>query len=291
MSEVTGTGPAGGTVPGAEIDAVWDLAQRLAADAATLLLEHQGDPGTIATKTSATDLVSEVDRASERLIVDAIRRERPGDGVLGEEGTDDDDGTTGWRWVIDPLDGTINYLYGLPSYAVSIAVEHQGRAVVGVVAHPAHRETFTAVRGRGATRNGATITANHQGELGAALVGTGFSYESHKRVRQAAVLAQVLPAVRDIRRAGAASVDLCWVACGRLDGYYEVGLQPWDFAAGALIAAEAGARTGDLDGGRPSGHLTLAAAPPLFEPLRHLLVAAGAGGTGAVSQPSIGAGG
>ncbi len=261
-------------VAGTEVDDVLALAERLAAEAGALLLEHQGDPGTIGTKTSTTDLVSEVDRASERLIVDGIRRDRPGDGVVGEEGTHDE-GTSGWRWVVDPLDGTVNYLYGLPSYAVSIAVEHEGRAEIGVVAHPAHGETFTAVRGRGATRDGLAITTSRQEVLSTALVGTGFSYEPLKRARQGAVLTQVLPAVRDIRRAGAASVDLCWVACGRLDGYYEVGLQPWDFAAGALVAAEAGARTGDLDGGPPSGRLTIAAAPALFDPLRHLLGAAG----------------
>ncbi len=259
----------------AEIDEVSDLALQLAAEAATLLLERQKDPGAIGTKTSATDLVSEVDRASERLIVDAVRRARPGDGIVGEEGTADD-GTSGWRWVIDPLDGTINYLYGLPSYAVSIAVEYHGRAEVGVVAHPGHGETFSAIRGRGAARDSSVITTSGHRDLATALVGTGFSYEAHRRETQAAVLAHVLPAVRDIRRAGAASIDLCWVACGRLDGYYEHGLQPWDFAAGALIATEAGARTGDLDGGPPSGAFTMAAAPSLFEPLRLLLVEAGA---------------
>ena len=230
-----------------EIDEVAALARRLAGDAADLLLASQASPGAIATKTSATDLVSEVDRASEQLIVDAVRQSRPGDGIVGEEGTTDD-GTSGWRWVIDPLDGTINYLYGLPSYAVSIAVERHGRAEVGVVAQPAHRETFFAIRGRGATCNGVPIATSGHHDLATALVGTGFSYEADRRAEQALVLARVLPAVRDIRRAGAASVDLCWVACGRLDGYFEHGLQPWDFAAGALLATAAGARTGDLTG-------------------------------------------
>ncbi|MBW3610265.1 MAG: inositol monophosphatase [Actinobacteria bacterium] len=259
----------------AELDEVATLARHLAAAAATLLLERQASPGTLGTKTSLTDLVSEVDRASEQLIVDAVRQARPGDGIVGEEGAAHD-GTSGWRWVIDPLDGTINYLYGLPSYAVSIAVERHGRAEVGVVAQPAHRETFSAIRGQGATCEGVPITASAHDDLATALVGTGFSYEADRRSVQAALLARVLPAVRDIRRAGAASVDLCWVACGRLDGYYEHGLQPWDFAAGALIATEAGARTGDLDGATPSGDFTMAAAPALFESLRQLLVDAGA---------------
>ncbi len=274
-----GTEMAGTGAEATETDEVATLARRLAAEAAGLLSERQTSPGAIGTKTSATDLVSEVDHASERLIVDAIRQARPGDGIVGEEGTADD-GTSGWRWVIDPLDGTINYLYGLPSYAVSIAVERDGQAEVGVVAQPAHRETFCAIRGRGATRNGVPITASSHADLATALVGTGFSYEAERRATQATVLARVLPAVRDIRRAGAASVDLCWVACGRLDGYYEHGLQPWDFAAGALIATEAGAHTGDLEGGPPSGVFTMAAGSALFEPLRQLLVAAGAEGAG-----------
>lgn len=258
-----------------EIDEVAALALQLGREAGALLLESQADPGAIATKTSATDLVSAVDRASERLIVDAVRRARPHDGIVGEEGTSDP-GTSGWRWVIDPLDGTINYLYGLPAYAVSIAVEHRGHAVVGVVAQPAHRETFSAIRGRGAANNGQPIAAGGQSELATALVGTGFSYEADRRRAQAGVLARVLPEVRDIRRAGAASVDLCWVACGRLDGYYEHGLQPWDFAAGSLIVTEAGGRSGDLDGNAPSTRCTVATAPALFEPLRRLLMDAGA---------------
>ncbi len=253
-----------------------DLALRLALEAGALLLAGLGQRRTeLGTKTSDTDMVSEIDRASERLIVEALRAARPGDGIIGEEGTADD-GTTGVRWVIDPLDGTTNFLYGLPVFAVSIAAEVDGQGEVGVVADPVHGETFAAVRGRGATRNGATIRCSAQADLATALVGTGFSYEMQRRVSQAQVLTHVLPSVRDVRRAGAASVDLCWVACGRLDGYYEKGLQPWDLAAGALVAREAGATTGDLDHGDPSGELTLASAPALFEPLRRLLLSSGA---------------
>jgi myo-inositol-1(or 4)-monophosphatase len=180
------------------------------------------------------------------------------------------------RWLIDPIDGTTNYLYGLPGFAVSIAAEVDGAVSVGVVDSPLHHDVFAAARGRGATRNGAPIVASDKAELPTALIATGFSYEAGRRRRQAAVLAEVLPRVRDIRRLGAASVDLCAVACGRVDAYYERGLGPWDLAAGGLIAAEAGATIGDLDGGPPSGVFVLAAAPAIFEPLRELLVSAGA---------------
>ena len=263
-----------------ETDDVLALALGLAAEAGALLLGRRGaSHGLIATKTSITDLVSDVDRASEELVVGAIRSARPHDGILAEEGTADP-GTSGWRWVIDPLDGTVNYLYGLPAYAVSIAVELDGHPQIAVVVDPVHGETFAAVRGRGATLDGDPITVSDRADLALALVGTGFSYGAERRARQAATLAQVLPAVRDIRRAGAASVDLCWVACGRLDGYYEQGLQPWDFAAGALIAQEAGAITGDLEGNAPTTSFTMASAPGLFEPLRSLLVEAGAQSSG-----------
>ncbi|CAN5129000.1 inositol monophosphatase family protein [soil metagenome] len=260
-----------------ETSEVLALAVRLVGDAGALLIERRNTShGLIGTKTSATDLVSEVDRACEELVVEGIREARPHDAILAEEGTTDS-GTSRWRWVIDPLDGTINYLYGLPAFAVSVAVELDGRPEVGVVVDPVHGETFVAVRGRGATRNGEPIQVSDRKELALALVGTGFSYEAERRSRQATVLTSVLPAVRDIRRAGAASIDLCWVACGRLDGYYEQGLQPWDFAAGALVAEEAGATIGDLSGGGPSGTFTMATVPALFEPLRSLLVEAGAG--------------
>jgi myo-inositol-1(or 4)-monophosphatase len=267
-------------MPGSETDSETDevlgLALRLAREAGALLLRRRGTShGLIGTKTSITDLVSDVDRASEELLVEAIRSARPHDGILAEEGTADS-GASGWRWVIDPLDGTVNYLYGLPAYAVSVAVERDGHPEVAVVVDPVHDETFAAVRGRGATLNDEPITVSDRAELALALVGTGFSYGADRRASQAAVLAEVLPAVRDIRRAGAASVDLCWVACGRLDGFYEQGLQPWDLAAGALVAREAGAIVGDLSGNPPSTIFTMASPPALFEPLRSLLVEAGA---------------
>jgi myo-inositol-1(or 4)-monophosphatase len=179
--------------------------------------------------------------------------------------------------LIDPIDGTTNYLYGFPGFAVSIAAELHGAVVAGVVHDPLHRDVFQAAKDSGATRNGEPIHVSTKHDLSTALIGTGFSYEPLRRLRQANVLVQVLPHVRDIRRLGAASVDLCSVACGRLDAYYERGLGPWDLAAGVLIAREAGATVGDLAGGPPSGEFTLAAPSDVFEPLRALLDTAGAG--------------
>jgi myo-inositol-1(or 4)-monophosphatase len=227
------------------------------------------------TKSSPTDLVTEVDRASEALIVAGLLAARPHDGIVGEEGTDRP-GTSGVRWVVDPIDGTTNFVYGVPGFAVSLAAEVDGRVVAGVVHDPRHGEVFTATLGGGAQRNGRTIAVAAPTTLERALVATGFSYEPERRRRQAHVLTAVLPAVRDIRRQGAASVDLCWVACGRVDACYERGLAPWDHAAGALIAAEAGAVVSDLDGGPPSGQFVLAASPAVAEPLRALLRRAGA---------------
>jgi myo-inositol-1(or 4)-monophosphatase len=254
-----------------------DLAVAVATEAGALLLSRLHDVrAEVGTKTSGTDMVTEVDRAAERLVVDRLLAARPDDGVLGEEGAATA-GTSGVRWVVDPIDGTTNYLYRMPGFAVSLAAEVDGTVVAGVVADPSHGEVFTASLGGGAACNGRPISVSPSTVLATALVATGFSYDPVRRRRQAAVLTQVLPAVRDIRRHGAASIDLCWTACGRVDAFYERGLQPWDLAAGALVAAEAGATVGDLDGGAPSGAFVLAAAPALFGPLRSLLASAGAG--------------
>lgn len=243
-----------------------DLAVDIATRAGALLLDGIDRVRTaVDTKTTRTDMVSEMDHASEHLIGETLRAARPDDGYLGEEGTSAV-GTTGVRWVFDPLDGTTNYLNGFPFWAVSIAAEVDGRAVVGVVHDPTHGETFTAVRGAGAWCNGRRLQVTGADDLATALVGTGFSYDAASRARQAALLARVLPAVRDIRRAGAAALDLCWVALGRLDAFYERELAEWDRAAGSLVAAEAGAVVGDLADG------TRVAAPPhLYEPLCDLL--------------------
>ena len=228
----------------------------------------------ISSKSSPTDMVSEVDRESEELIVSRILAARPGDAILGEEGGSRP-GTSGVRWVIDPLDGTTNYLYRLPAYAVSIAAEHEGRVVAGAVFDAAHSDLYAARLGGGATWNGASIVTSAKAELATALIGTGFGYEAQQRGEQGTVLARVLPYVRDIRRYGSAALDLCGVACGRLDGYFELGLGPWDWAAGALIVREAGGLTGLIE---RDGRIVrvIASSRPLFEPLRVLLEEAGA---------------
>jgi myo-inositol-1(or 4)-monophosphatase len=261
---------------GPQLDRLLALARGLAGDAASLLLARLDEPRSdVRTKSSATDMVSEVDDESERLIVDGLRRARPDDGIVSEEGAGSE-GSTGVRWVIDPLDGTTNFLYGHPGFAISIAVELDGQAVIGVVHDPLAGESFTAVRGRGARLNDEPIAPRATTDLGSALVATGFAYAPERRRAQAAVLAEVLPRVRDIRRMGAAAVDLCSVACGRVDAYYERGLHHWDLAAGALIAAEAGAMVGALDPERSDPGAMIAATPALFEPLRALLTTAGA---------------
>jgi myo-inositol-1(or 4)-monophosphatase len=242
------------------------LAREVAMEAGALLREgQQRDRTTVETKSTGTDMVTEIDRASEALIARLLREARPGDGMLGEEGTSTES-TTGVRWIADPLDGTTNYLYGFPAFGVSIAAESGGRLVAGAVHDPTHGETFVAWLGGGATCNGRRLAVTGPPSLATALVGTGFSYDRERRRLQAALLPRVLPAVRDIRRAGAAALDLCWVALGRLDAYYEWGLAPWDWAAGSVIASEAGARTGALADG------TQVAAPPhLYDELVALL--------------------
>ncbi|MFP5378034.1 MAG: inositol monophosphatase family protein [Acidimicrobiia bacterium] len=243
------------------------LACEAAVAAGELLRRGQGGAaGDVGTKTSGTDMVTAVDRASEALITGALLAARPHDAVLGEEGGLSGAGTSGVRWIVDPLDGTTNYLYGFPVWAVSIAAEHGGDVVAAVVHDPTHGETFTAVRGGGAACNGRSLRVTGAPELGVALLATGFGYEASTRVDQGAVVARVLPHVRDLRRAGAASVDLCWVALGRVDLYYERGLQPWDRAAGMLIAAEAGAVVALL-----ADDTTVAAPPHLYRPLLDLI--------------------
>ena len=244
------------------------LAARLAEQAGLLLREGQERVRTsVETKSTGTDMVTEMDRASERLIVDGLLAARPDDGVLGEEGASRE-GRSGVRWVIDPLDGTTNYLYGFPSYGVAIGAEVDGVPVAGAVHDPVHGETFTAVRGAGAHLDARRLPpVGGAPTLATALVGTGFAYDAARRGEQAEVLRGVLPYVRDVRRAGAAAVDLCWVAAGRLDAFYERGLAPWDWCAASLVAAEAGARTlrREADG------LHLVAPPHLFDGLLALV--------------------
>jgi myo-inositol-1(or 4)-monophosphatase len=225
----------------------------------------------VSTKSSPTDLVSEVDRAAEHCVVTVLSQCRPDDAILAEEGTSRP-GTTGVRWVIDPLDGTTNFLFGIPAYAVSVAAEIDGRAEVGVVLDPSRDEIWRAVRGRGATLNGRDLRLPATSPpLPDALVATGFSYLPDRRAHQARVVSHLLPRVRDIRRFGAAALDLCWVAAGRVSAFYELGLQPWDLAAGVLIATEARAEAATLADGT-----TVVARPGLLAPLRRLIEAGSA---------------
>jgi myo-inositol-1(or 4)-monophosphatase len=259
-----------------DVGPLLDLAVATAERAGRLLREEAPERAAdVGTKSSSTDMVTAVDRASEALIVGAVEEHRPGDGILAEEGSDRPS-TTGVRWVIDPLDGTTNYLYGYPFFAVSIGIEIDGRMEAGVVVDPSRGETFTAARGGGARCNGRPIAVSGKDDLSTALVGTGFAYDPDIRRRQAQWLPAVLPAVRDIRRAGAAALDLCWVACGRLDAFYEQGLAPWDLAAGGVIATEAGAEVTDFAGGPVRPGAVVAANPVIAEALRAVLREGGA---------------
>lgn len=237
----------------------------------------------ISTKTTATDVVTAADRAVERQVVAALRRIRPADAVLGEEYGDDDGSTSGGgpgvvRWILDPIDGTVNYLYGLPQYAVSLAAEVDGTVLAGVVCNAATGDEWTATQGGGAWRAGRRLSGSTRTDLAQSLIATGFGYHPDRRAHQAKVLAGLISHVRDVRRFGAAALDLCLAAEGRVDAYYEKGLNPWDHAAGGLIAREAGLRVGGLNGAPPGPDLVVAAPPALFSPLHDLLVALDAAG-------------
>ncbi|MBT2440580.1 inositol monophosphatase [Streptomyces sp. ISL-36] len=252
------------------------LALEAARRAGALLRDGRPDDlGVARTKSSPIDVVTEMDIAAEKLITGFLAEHRPDDGFLGEEGASSP-GSSGVRWVIDPLDGTVNYLYGLPTWAVSIAAELDGETVVGVVEAPMRRETYRAVLGGGAHLGERRLACRPPAPLDQALISTGFAYVQTRRAHQAEVARHLVPRLRDIRRGGSAAIDLCDVAAGRLDGYYERGLMPWDLAAGDLIAREAGALTGGRPGEPASGELTLAAPRGVFEPLQELLEELGA---------------
>jgi myo-inositol-1(or 4)-monophosphatase len=256
------------------------LAVEVAREAAELARSRRAeDIGAIGTKSTATDLVTATDRAVEKLIVQRLRERRPDDLVLGEEyGGDEVGGDGRVRWVLDPIDGTVNFVYGLPHYAVSIAAEVDGVMVAGVVHNAANGEEWTAVRGDGAWRDGNRLGGSGVTVLSQALVATGFGYDSARRAHQAKVIVHVLPRIRDIRRFGAAALDLCAAAEGRVDAFFEKGLGPWDSAAGGLIAAEAGLRVTGLAGRPPSPDMVLAAPPAIYQELHDLLVSLDADG-------------
>lgn len=258
-------------------EALLKLAREVALAAAGLARRRRAEGVEVAaSKSSVEDVVTLADRETEQLIRSLLAKARPSDGFFGEESTADA-GTSGFTWVVDPIDGTVNYLYGIPQYAVSIAVVEgepdplTWNALAAVVVNPATGEVFSATVGGGATLDGRQIRANSEVALDQALVGTGFSYSAESRAAQGAVVAGLLSQVRDIRRHGAAALDLCSVACGRLDAYYERGLQPWDHAAGVLIAREAGAVVTGLGGRPPSADFLLAADAELAAKLERTL--------------------
>lgn len=233
-------------------------------------------------KSSPTDVVTKADHTTEAYLLETIARARPSDGFLGEEGQGVAS-RSGLTWVIDPIDGTVNYLYGIPAWAVSVAVVEGDpdpatwRTLAACVANPAGKEAYAASAGGGARLNGRVLSLAPRTDLAAALVATGFSYDAERRRQQAAVVQRLIHRVRDLRRAGAASLDLCGVAAGRLDGYWETGLHPWDHAGGALVAREAGARVEGLDAyAREGSDFLLAANPGLVDALRSALLEAGA---------------
>jgi myo-inositol-1(or 4)-monophosphatase len=262
------------TFPGYDLHALTASALRIAADAATVHREGFGCLHAIETKTSPTDVVSDVDRAAERVIVRAIKEVRPGDAILSEESTEQP-GTSGVRWVIDPLDGTTNYVYRYPAFAVSIGIEIEGRPAIGVVHDSCHDHVYVGVVGQGATCDGQPMCVSTTAELSMALLATGFSPHAEVRARQALVLAQVLPKVRDMRRSGSPVLDLCAVAAGQVDGFYEVGLGRWDIAAGRVIAEAAGATLTVLPARTSPDPLVVAANPTLLPLLLVLLGEAG----------------
>lgn len=271
--------------PGPLLRELEDLAVELADSAGRLI--HDERPADLAattsTKSSDTDPVTVMDTRSETLLHERLAAVRPDDGVLGEEGASVAS-RSGLTWVVDPIDGTTNYLYGIPAYAVSVAVvvgdpatPGEWAPVAGAVCAPLLGTTWSARHGGGARRRSvgartdSPIRVGDLDELGRALVGTGFAYRPAKRAAQARVLSRVLPQVRDVRRLGSAAIDLCLVADGRLDGYYESGLLPWDLAAGWLIVEEAGGRVTGGDLADPSERLVVAANPALLPRLANLL--------------------
>lgn len=244
-----------------------DLARTVGAEAAALLMDRP-PAFEIEEKSTAIDIVTQMDKKAETFIVQSILAVRPDDGMIGEEGAEIES-KSGITWVIDPLDGTVNYFYGLPGWNVSIAAKDRAGSVVGVVTAPTINSTWWASRGGGAYFNGSKIKVNEPIEFNRAFIGTGFQYDVAHRIRQIENVGRMLPLIRDIRRSGAAAVDICSVAMGALDAYFEDGLKEWDWAAASLVATESGARFG-LYGQAPY-MTTVAAGPTLFAELESFL--------------------
>ena len=269
--------PGSGASTPPDATALLELAVDVAREAAELVAAGRASAGdSVDVKSSPVDVVTAVDKASEKLIVERLLGARPDDGLLGEEGASRT-GTSGVRWLVDPIDGTVNFLYDLPAYAVSIAAEVDGAVVAGAVLNVATGELFTASTGGGAnlsspSRPGSRrLTGSRPASLAQTLVATGFGYREEQRRAQGAVVARLLPRVRDIRRFGSAALDLCAVAAGRIDAYYELDLNPWDHPAGALVAAEAGVVVTGLPGRPFAEPMAIAAASSVAAPFVDLV--------------------
>lgn len=263
------------------LEALLQRARGAAAQAGNLLM-HPPDDLVVEAKSTPTDAVTIMDKRSEKLLVSLLLDGREQDGILGEEGSNRS-GTSGFRWVIDPIDGTVNYLYGLPGWSVCVGLEYEGVPIVGVVAAPTYGVTYYAAQGLGAFRETSEGTASLRPstvtEMSMALTATGFGYAATRRAFQAAILRELLPEIRDIRRAGSAAVDICWVADGKVDAFYEKGLNPWDHTAASVVASEVGIVLAGLDGRGPNPDLTIAANPVLFAKFHARLKQLGADGT------------
>lgn len=279
------------THPDSDPGTLLAVAEGLAAEAAAFVRRRRAEvfghgagraePGSaVRTKSTPTDPVTVVDTETERLLRERLAHVRPGDVVVGEEEGGAAD-TRGGRptWVLDPIDGTVNFLYGIEAYAVSIGVQIDGESVAGAVANVPTGEVFSAAKGHGArVRRGdvsVPLRCNDVADLSMALVGTGFAYDRDRRLAQAESLARLIPEVRDVRRVGSCALDLCMVAAGRLDAYYEDGVHVWDWAAGALVASEAGARL-RLPSADGASELISAAAPGIAEAFEAALRTSGA---------------
>ncbi len=253
-----------------EIDQLLEVASEAALSAGALLRSRfeAGRESPLSSKSTPTDPVSEADLASQRVIRSLLAERRPQDGFFAEEEGADDGGSSGLRWVVDPLDGTVNFLYGLPQWCVTIAVRDEQGTLAGVIHAPMTEETFTVARGTLPRRNGVELAwlGDSKPSLAQSLVATGFSYDSQMRAQQSELLRRLLPLVRDIRRFGSAALDLAWTAMGRYDAYFERGVNLWDIAAGALACESVGLVVREIDGG------IMVAAPALVEPLAEIVV-------------------
>jgi myo-inositol-1(or 4)-monophosphatase len=245
------------------------LAESIARATGALLMDRP-DTFILTEKSSAVDFATQMDKAAEELIVSKLLAARPDDGIIAEEGSSRQS-KSGITWVIDPIDGTVNYLYGLPGWNVSIAAKDQDGVVVGVVFAPTLNGFWSAIRGAGALHNGKRIKCNDPVSLDRALIATGFAYDLTHRMTQGAAMANLLPKIRDLRRNGAAAIDLCYVAMGAVDAYFESSLKEWDLAAGGLIASEAGAKVSGRLGGEPNSELVICAGSALHAALLPLL--------------------